>query len=53
MCRDEEFFESPHSFNPNRFISALTTKGDKSVPEHNTKLRADDPSEIIFGFGRR
>jgi cytochrome P450 len=52
MCRDEEFFESPHSFNPKRFMSALNA-GDKPSSERNTKLHADDPSEIIFGFGRR
>jgi hypothetical protein len=53
MCRDEEFYESSNSFNPDRYLDAHNMQDDDTKSKSDKTLRADDPQAIIFGFGRR
>ncbi|KAH8116037.1 cytochrome P450 [Phellopilus nigrolimitatus] len=58
MMRDEDFFPDPDAFDPGRH--AHKTAG-KAIPKHDDETLDndsstggdDDPSSIVFGFGRR
>ena len=51
MAYDEEFYPDPTTFNPERFLS-LDTNENLKVHPLNT-FRPNDPTSLIFGFGRR
>ena len=57
MARDEKYFQNPKIFNPERHWDMIK---DKILTEHTdsedipaTAVRNDDPSNLVFGFGRR
>lgn len=49
MCYDEEVYPDPETFNPDRFL--MSDGSSKSKLVLNPDVR--DPSDIVFGFGRR
>ncbi|KAH8116038.1 cytochrome P450 [Phellopilus nigrolimitatus] len=58
MMRDEEFFPSPDVFDPARHINKACRKNtliddDETLDEYSSTSGNDDPSAIVFGFGRR
>lgn len=52
MMRDERFYPEPELFNPDRFLSKVIAPVNRHVHPLNT-FKPDDPSSLIFGFGRR
>ena len=51
MTHDPRYFREPERFNPGRFLQKMT-----QIKEPQQALNGsepDDPSSIVFGFGRR
>jgi len=56
MLRDEQYFKNPGVFSPSRFKppdAEMLTGLRKTVEGFSVSGGADDPAEIVFGFGRR
>lgn len=51
MLRDTRYFDRPDDFNPDRFREIV--KRYKTPEQALNGFYPDDPSSIIFGFGRR
>ena len=51
MCRDERYFPDPDVFRPERFFGKV--EGMKDTLHGLNGFSSDDPSSLIFGFGRR
>lgn len=51
MMRDPKYFNSPEIFLPERFLEKV--KRYESSEQALNGLYLDDPSSIVFGFGRR
>ena len=49
--RDPRFFRDAEEFKPERFLHKV--KANNNVLESLNGFSLDDPSSIIFGFGRR
>ena len=52
MMRDPKYFPDPEVFNPGRYREKVQKLEGNSVQALNS-LDNDDPSAIVFGFGRR
>ena len=52
MTHDARYFPEPTDFNPERFREKVTRLEGNSLQALNG-LDNDDPSSIVFGFGRR
>lgn len=55
---DEAYFPSPSEFSPERHMGGVGVKKDfdldtESFEEDLTQTMENDPSTIVFGFGRR
>ncbi|KAI5122645.1 hypothetical protein M0805_007908 [Coniferiporia weirii] len=58
MMRDEDFFPNPDVFSPERHANKLTANSEFALDNENldgdtTFTVEEDPSSIVFGFGRR
>lgn len=53
MTRDERFFPSPNSFRPERYETKAMCGNGKPQDSEEHSVGQDDPSAIVFGFGRR
>ena len=51
MLRDERYFPEPDAFRPERFLAKV--RNMKDALQGLNGLAPDDPSSIVFGFGRR
>ena len=49
--RDESYFQDSDAFRPERFLEKVKSGRDASVALNGHAN--DDPSSIVFGFGRR
>lgn len=49
MMRDEQYFPNPDVFSPERHLDRVKGSSDASTEFE----RNDDPSNLVFGFGRR
>ena len=49
---DEQYFPSPETFNPSRFLVNANTHANEHVHSLN-RFEVNDPSTLVFGFGRR
>ena len=52
IMHDSRYFSDPDVFNPERFREKVVKLEGNSLPVLNG-LDKDDPSAIVFGFGRR
>lgn len=53
---DERYFADPRSFTPERFLNKVKARNSFSPDSGSGKeqfTKDDDPSNLIFGFGRR
>jgi hypothetical protein len=56
---DERHYPEPEKFKPERFLSTNTEKDQTSIAQNGNGVLADlsaianDPTAIVFGFGRR
>lgn len=51
MCHDDDVYQQPMEFNPDRHLHFM-----KNTPDDNkssASARPDDPTNVVFGFGRR
>lgn len=51
MMRDPKHFDRPEEFRPQRFLEKV--KSYENSEQALNGLYPDDPSSIVFGFGRR
>lgn len=51
MMRDHRYFDDVDKFRPERFLAKV--KGYKDSDEALNGSFPDDPSSVVFGFGRR
>ncbi|KAI5119695.1 hypothetical protein M0805_003580 [Coniferiporia weirii] len=52
MMRDERYYSDPEKFYPERFLAKTKSPVNSHVHALNT-FNANDPSSLVFGFGRR